>query len=138
MRIVRKAWAGAGRVRDRLAGIVARGRCVLALVMAGLALVAGLTAGHATGAARPAGVPAAAFFCGGTDGGVFVAAVAARGNRLRLTVYHDRSGRVLARGSMAATAPAREIETLRTSCDGWDGSALLLTTGRAIRLKAAP
>lgn len=76
----------------------------------------------------PSGVPAAASFVGGADGGVFVHCrplKAAR--RFHCRVWRDFDGELAAAGTFAATTGANLADP--AELDGWDGARLLLRGG---------
>jgi hypothetical protein len=90
---------------------------------------------------KPAGVPPAAVWVGGADGGVFVLVEpkpAAR-DAVMARIYADGTGAVLFAGELVLDAPGAPLPDLRDakSFGGWDGDTLFLADGRALRAPPA-
>jgi hypothetical protein len=96
-------------------------------------LAACLQSGPST-PARPARVPASAFWCGGVDGGVFVD-ISARGKpgRYKGTIYNEAGdtwyqGEFRVDPKRGAKLPKRGTSW----CEGWDGTRLYVAGGGAL------
>ncbi len=88
------------------------------------------------GPERPAGVPAAAMWIGGSEGGAFVL-VRREGSdsgRYRAQIYHE-NGEEWYAGVLELDPPEgpRLDLTSATAFAGWDGEQLLLVDGRVLR-----
>jgi len=82
--------------------------------------------------ARPAPVPADAFWVGGPDGGVFVRLERTPGDKGNLSgkIYHP-DGELWYAGPLVPRPPGTSVDPARhDQFDGWDGERLLMTEGR--------
>lgn len=112
-----------------------RQRAALALAACWLAaclLSACLQCGSST-PARPASVPASAFWCGGADGGAFVDITARGKGRYQGSIYTE-AGDVWFQGEFRQDPklPAKMPKRGTSWCEGWDGTRLYVRGGGAL------
>jgi len=111
------------------------GRALVMAVVVALMVAACPGSPRSSAPARPASVPAEAFWLGGPDGGVWLTLStqpADSGRRAQARVFHQ-DGSVWYQGPLKLapdTARAADL-TDRALLAGWDGEALILTDGRA-------
>jgi hypothetical protein len=89
--------------------------------------------------ARPFGVPAEAIWVGGVDGGVFVTLKPSQNEKgkFRVRVWNYPSGTLEYDGTLhrSEDAPTEIDADDRSQFLGWDGSALYLRNGGALRIR---
>jgi hypothetical protein len=106
------------------------------LLAISLLLALAAACGRSAPPPRPAGVPAEAFWLGGPDGGAFVALGRTAGDApqvVRARIYY-RHGELWYAGRLRAERGTAPVDITRPELfSGWDGEALHLSDGRALR-----
>jgi hypothetical protein len=116
-----------------------RGRNIFAVFLSIMLMGSGCGSGEPTGAPpHPPGVPKAAMWIGGADGGAFVLVEKTQADPLEIyrgKIYYEKTGELWYQGKLRLEPSGKAVPVLAApqTFVGWDGEALHLTDGRSLR-----